>query len=252
MPDHASAEPGPGAVRTAVVWDAVNSTLRGLQAAHRDVLDVLDLGGGTGGFAVRIAELGHRVTVVDPSPDALAALHRRAVECGVEERVRGLQGDATDLGDHVGGSAVHLVLCHGVLEVVDDPAVALAAIHRALLPAGVASVVVSGRLAAVFARALAGDFVRAQEMLSWPAAGWDVRAHGPRRYRPDEITGLLHNSGFAVEQVEAIRVFSDLVPSALVDTEAGARHALLELERAAATQADFIAIANQLHLVARR
>ena len=46
--------------------------------------DVLDIGGGTGGFAVRVAELGHRVTVVDPSPDALAALDRRAREGGVE------------------------------------------------------------------------------------------------------------------------------------------------------------------------
>ena len=42
--------------------------------------DVLDIGGGTGGFAVRVAELGHRVPVVDPSPDALASLDRRARE----------------------------------------------------------------------------------------------------------------------------------------------------------------------------
>ena len=48
--------------------------------------DVLDIGGGTGGFAVRVAELGHRVTVVDPSPDALAALDRRAAESGVADR----------------------------------------------------------------------------------------------------------------------------------------------------------------------
>ena len=42
--------------------------------ARRAGRDVVDLGGGTGGFAVRLAESGHRVRVVDPSPDALAAL----------------------------------------------------------------------------------------------------------------------------------------------------------------------------------
>ena len=44
---------------------------------------IVDVGGGTGGLAVQLAELGHRVTVVDPSPDALAALERRAREAGV-------------------------------------------------------------------------------------------------------------------------------------------------------------------------
>ena len=59
--------------RTAVLWAALRAVLDA--DGPRDVLDV---GGGTGGFAVPIAELGHRVTVVDPSPDALAALERRA------------------------------------------------------------------------------------------------------------------------------------------------------------------------------
>ncbi|MFA6577412.1 MAG: SAM-dependent methyltransferase, partial [Nocardioides sp.] len=54
-----------GATRTAVVWDVLRPILG---AGSRDVLDI---GGGTGGFAVKVAELGHRVTVVDPSPDAL-------------------------------------------------------------------------------------------------------------------------------------------------------------------------------------
>ena len=69
------------ATRTAVVWDALRPVLDGLGEG-----DVLDIGGGTGGFAVRVAELGHRVRVVDPSPDALAALDRRAKESGVSGR----------------------------------------------------------------------------------------------------------------------------------------------------------------------
>ena len=61
----------------------------------------VDIGGGTGGFAVRVAELGHQVTVVDPSPDALATLGRRADETGVADRVTGRQGDLADLDDLV-------------------------------------------------------------------------------------------------------------------------------------------------------
>src|SRR5262245_15886389 len=103
------------AARTSVVWDALRPALEGTS-------DVLDIGGGTGGFAVRVAELGHRVSVVDPSPDALAALERRASERGVS--VAGQQGDVSTLLEVVGSGSADVVLCHGVLEVVDDPAAA--------------------------------------------------------------------------------------------------------------------------------
>ena len=70
-------------LRTAVVWEVLKDALeRRVKAAGRDALDVLDTGGGTGNFAVPVARLGHRVTVVDPSPNALFALERRAAEAG--------------------------------------------------------------------------------------------------------------------------------------------------------------------------
>src|SRR3712207_7602612 len=48
-------------------------------------LRVLDVGGGSGMFAVPLARLGHDVTVVDPSADALATLRRRADTAGRSE-----------------------------------------------------------------------------------------------------------------------------------------------------------------------
>jgi SAM-dependent methyltransferase len=243
-----------GALRTAVVWDTVSALLAG-----RSGLQVVDLGGGTGGLAVRVAALGHRVTVVDPSPDALAALQRRADDDGVAARVRGVQGDAADLLDHVEPGGADLVLCHGVLEVVDEPDQALASIHQALHPGGSLSVVVAGRLASVVARALAGHFDQATELLDdGPAAGTepggarDGRRREPRRYTREEILDLLEQHGLHAEQIHAVRVFTDLVPSALVDAEPGAASALLALERAVAERPEFVALAAQLHAVARR
>ena len=62
------------AARTTVVWNALRGVLDGRAADEPGrAVQVVDIGGGTGGFAVPVAELGHRVTVVDPSPDALAA-----------------------------------------------------------------------------------------------------------------------------------------------------------------------------------
>lgn len=245
--------PRQAAVRAAVVWDTLTSVLTDLSGPGGDGdVTVVDLGGGTGGLAVRVAELGHQVVVVDPSPDALASLHRRATDRGVAGRVVAVQGDAGDLTEHVPDASAHLVLCHGVLEVVDHPGDALSAVRRALRPGGVVSVLVAGRLSAVLTRAIAGDFSRAQRILDSSADTWDLQLDGSRRYDRDEIVDALTEQGLTVERVDAVRVFAGLVPNALVDIEPGARQSLLQLERAIAPRAEFSAVAAQHHVIARR
>jgi len=208
--------------------------------------DVLDIGGGTGGFAVRVAELGHQVRVVDPSPDALAALDRRARESGVE--VTGQQGDLSTLLDVAEPGSADVVLCHGVLEVVDDPAAALATIGEVLRPGGMLSLLVAQRHAAVVARAMAGHFEQARAMLD--ATGPSGRSG--RRFTAIELETLLPAAGFTLAAVHAVRVFSDLVPGNLLDLEPGATAALLELEQAVSERPEYAPLAAQLHLVATR
>ena len=232
------------ATRTAVVWDAVEGLLGD---DNRDDQVVVDIGGGTGGFAVRVAELGHRVTVVDPSPDALAALDRRADEQGVADRVTGQQGDLADLPGLVADGSVDLVLCHGVLGLVDDPAAALRTIGTALRPGGALSLLVGQHHAAVLARAMAGHLVAARELLEDGAV-----APGERRFTADELTALLADAGYAVAGMHAVRVFTDLVPSSLLELEPGAATSLLDLERAVAGRPEYLSVAAQLHAVATR
>jgi S-adenosylmethionine-dependent methyltransferase len=100
-------------------------------------LEIVDLGGGTGGLAALLASQGHAVMVIDPSPDALASLNRRTTDAGLSGRIRGVQGDAGDLVRLVGDHAVDVVVCHRVLEVVDSPPEALDAMSRVLRPGGV-------------------------------------------------------------------------------------------------------------------
>jgi SAM-dependent methyltransferase len=238
---------GRSSSRTAVVWAGLEPTLRG------EPLDVLDIGGGTGGFAVRVGALGHRVTVVDPSPDALAALDRRAREHDVA--VTGRQGDLSTLLDVVDHDSADVVLCHGVLEVVDDPAAALATLARVLRPGGVLSLLVAQRHAAVVARAMAGHFQQALALLAPTGPGQRSSVAGGRpgrRYTHDELTGLVGGAGFGVDAVHAVRVFTDLVPGSLLDLEPGASSALVELEQAVATRPEYLPLATQLHLLAHR
>jgi S-adenosylmethionine-dependent methyltransferase len=242
-----STSEGRSSVRTGVVWDAVQGWLERPGAFYEQHARIIDIGGGTGGFAVRLAQQGHAVTVVDPSPDALAALARRADEADVADLVTGVQGDLADLGAHVGSDLADVVLCHGVLEVVTDPAAALRTIGEVLRPGGVLSLLVAQRHAAVVARAMAGHFQQALALLDPGPAG-----RTGRRYTADEVAALLADAGFTLVATHAVRVFADLVPGSLLDLEPGATAALVELERAVADRPEYLPLATQLHMLATR
>ena len=87
---------------------------------------VIDVGGGSGTRAVPLARLGCTVLVVDSSIDALAILRRRAADAGVADRITAVQADAIALAIAVPPGQADLVLCHHLLETVDDPAAAVA------------------------------------------------------------------------------------------------------------------------------
>lgn len=241
------------AVRTAVVWDALDTLLaQQVAATGRPVLDVVDLGGGTGGFAVPLATLGHRVTVVDPSPDALAALQRRVAEAGVVGQVQALQGDAAALAEVVPAAGTDLVLCHGVLEYVDEPAAAAQAALTALRHGGVASLLVAQRLGAVLARALAGRFDDARRLLDDPDGRAGSTDPLPRRFDRESLLALLAGRSVTVQLEHGVRLVTDLLPGALVNGDPDAAEALLALERVVSGHPRLSALASHLHLVVRR
>ncbi len=238
---------GPHAApRTAVVWAVLE---RELQRRGGGPLEIMDVGGGTGGFAVPLAEAGHRVTVVDASPDALAALTRRAAEAGVAERVRAVQGDADALGGLAAPGSVDLVLCHAVLEVVDRPVEVVTALAALLRPGGAASVLVANRAAAVLSRAMSGHLEVAATLLRDPEGRVGLKDTLRRRFDAGSAAALLLGAGLAVEESHGVRVVADLVPAAVADANPDG---LLALELAASSISPYRDVATQLHLLARR
>ena len=232
-------------VRSWIVWDVLNGVVSAQVAATgRPALDIVDVGGGTGGLAVPFAALGHNVTVVDPSPDALAAAQRRAAEA--DARLASVQGEAASLDSVVGQEAADLVICHNVLEYVEEPADAMSAIARVLRPSAIVSVIASNAVAAVLHRALAGRFAEARRLLA------DAAACTPRRFTLPELTALVEQAGLRAGEAHGLRIFGGLVPAALLEGDAAATEALRALEEAAASTPPLRDIAAQLHLLGHR
>jgi SAM-dependent methyltransferase len=255
-----AARPGDGerkrdGARSALVWDVLRDVVAERAArTGRAALDIVDVGGGTGGFAVPFAALGHRVTVVDPSPDALAAAQRRAAEVPVA--LTAVQGEADGLDALVGEAAADLVICHSVLEYVDSPADAMAAIARVLRPGAAVSVLAANVVAAVLHRALAGRYAEARHLLT---AEEEERAAGtaaeggagvPRRFTLASLTALIEGAGLRPGAAHGIRVFAGLLPGAGADPVTA--DDLRALEEAAAVYPALRDIAARLHLLGYR
>ena len=98
---------------------------------------------------------------------------------------------------------------------------------------------------------MAGHFTQAR---GCSTATRPDRADRPaeHRFTADEVHDLLVGSGLTPTSTHGIRVFTDLVPSTLLDLEPGASAALLELERAVSERPEYLTVASQLHVVATR
>lgn len=227
-------------ISQALLLELLTEQLAGWRPAGNAPVRVVDVGGGTGVVAGELAAQGYIVTVVDPSPDALASLERRAREAGLADRLTGLQGDTAGLVELVGRGSADVVVCHRVLEVVDSPADALAGMAAVLQSGGVLSLAVAQRQSLVLAQALAGHFAQARRT-----------AADRTRFDYQQIRDLVHGAGFQVVQCHGIGAVADHVAESLIDADAAAYAELLALESEISQDPAFRALAPLLHLFAR-
>ncbi|EID55866.1 methyltransferase family protein [Saccharomonospora xinjiangensis XJ-54] len=238
---------------SAAVRKVLEAEVRAARARGSEEPVVVDVGGGSGVWAVPFAASGCRVTVVEPNLDALATLQRRAAEDGVSDRITVVADDSEALAQHVRPGSADLVLAHSLLEVVDDPRRTMAAIVEAVAGGGAVSVLVANRHAAVLHRALTGRLAEARELLSEPGGVCGDTETVQRRYDADTLTELLVEAGLSVEQVQGDGVVAEVVSpqGTRTDTAAWERE-LAEFEALAGVTRPLRDIATRLHALARK
>lgn len=231
-----------------MIWRALHAELARVSPAEAHVVDV---GGGSGVWAVPLAAAGCRVTVVEPNPNAVATLRRRGAETGVADRITVVADDTDALGIRVATGEADLVLAHGLLEVVEDPAAVTRALAAAVRPGGAVSVLAANRYAAVLHRALAGRLGEARRLLTGADGVLaDDGENLSRRFDSSGLSGLLTAAGLVVELVQGDGVVSDSLGEA--DTDLFTGEEVAEFEALAGVVPQLRDIATRLHVLARR
>jgi S-adenosylmethionine-dependent methyltransferase len=214
-------------------------------------LCALDLGGGTGATAIRLAQLGIHVTLLDSSPAMLDIAKRAVREAGVTDKVLLQHGDATQLANLFRTRSFDVILCHNFLEYCNDPGAVLCAAARALRDSSaILSVLVRNQAGEVFKAAIqAGDLAAAQNGVT---AEWGQEAlYGGRvrLFTPDSLRSMLLEASLATIAVRGVRVLADYLPPRVSRTADYER--IFELERKLACRPEYAAVSRYTHCLAR-
>ena len=177
-------------------------------------LIALDLGGGTGAMAVRLAELGLHVTLLDNSPSMLELAKQSTQQAGVSERIALKHGDASELATLFPAGSFDVVLCHNVLEFVADPGAVLAGVADVLrIPSGIVSVLVRNQAGEVLKAAIKdGDLPAADHALTAEWGNEALYGGKVRLFAGGGLRAMLAAASLTLAAERGVRVISDYLP----------------------------------------
>jgi S-adenosylmethionine-dependent methyltransferase len=215
-------------------------------------LRALDVGGGTGVIAVRLAQLGIHVTLLDASAEMLNISERAAQEAGVAGRFVLKQGEAAQLTDLFSAESFDVILCHNVLEYVGDPCAVLRSAARALRDSSsMVSILVRNQAGEVLKAAIKdGGLEAAEKNLTAEWTSESLYGGRVRLFSAQSVQAMLDSASLAVIAERGVRVFSDYLPLSLSRTDEYDR--IFELERRLGLRPEFSAIARYTHVLAHR
>jgi S-adenosylmethionine-dependent methyltransferase len=215
-------------------------------------LHALDVGCGTGAIAVRLARLGLHVTLLDASLPMLDFTKRAAQEAGVTDRIALRHGDAEQLATLSDAGSFDLILCHNILEYVEDPCAVLRSAASALRdPSSIISVLVRNQAGEVLKAAIKdGDLTATEHSLTAEWGHESLYGGRVRLFTTESLQAMLLESSLAVTAQRGVRVLSDYLPPRVSRNDEYER--VFELERKLGRRSEFAAVARYTHCLAHR
>ena len=228
-----------GYIRLNVLWRDLLSELPQLEKGG---LEILDVGGGMGQVAVKLAKLGNRITLCDPSEKMLAKARATLERENLTQTVTLVHAAVQDSSGQI-DKTFDVITCHAVLEWLADPKETLGQMLGFLKPESSLSLMFYNRNAFVLKRMLNGNLTAVRDL--------ETAEHAPPSPLSEEdVATWLNTLGWQVKSKAGIRIFHDHVPEAVRQPEQ--LNDLLELEQLYAKREPFASLAQHVHLICQR
>jgi S-adenosylmethionine-dependent methyltransferase len=238
-----------GRLRLELSWSNLSRHLDGLSGSAARRLTILDAGCGTGEVALRLAERGHRVCLLDLVPEML----RRAREKFAERQLIALadfhEGSLAAVAQLFPAASFDAVVCHTVLEYVAEPESALAGLAACLRPGGLVSLLFRNRYGEALKLIVrdqqfetAFDWLRRRE---FQETMFGLSGH---LFAADEMRRWWEAAGLRVVAEYGVRALSDYLPA---EAKAGESNfaRLFELEEKLSVEPPYRQIARYIQMI---
>ena len=209
---------------------------------------ILDAGGGQGQFSLQLAQAGHRVVICDISAEMLKLAQEQVDQLGLADRVQLIHCALQDLPQHLPADEQQFdfVICHAVMEWMQEPQSLLPCLLKQLKPQGFLSLTFYNLHSLIYKNLLRTNFKKIINKDYGGSAG-SLTPINP--LDPQMVLGWTRDSQLQLLSHSGIRVFHDYV----FNEEHRARepHTLLQLELEFSQQEPYRSLGRYVHLLLR-
>jgi len=216
-------------------------------------LRVLDAGGGNGFDSLALARMNHHIDLVDISSEMLRDARASAALSGVTDRLATHAQDLLGIERVFDPGSFDLVLCHNVIQFVDDVRPMLRILASMLRADGLLSLVSTNQYSLPLQAAfIDGDLDKAFASLDESGQYNEVFALKVRAYRPEEVIEWLRQEGLEIEKQYGVRCLYNYWGTNELKESSAVYPKLKKLELELAAREPYRLLARQFQLIMRR
>ncbi len=235
-----------GVLRQTILWQDLTAYLPQLNSATSKPLQILDVGGGLGQLAIKLAQLEHHVHFNDLSSEMTTKARAAAKEAGVEHLIQWSNVPYQSLpASHP--ESFDLILCHAVIEWLAEPELLVPALASMLRPGGSLSLCFYNPAGRIYRNLIFGNFRMLSNTQPYKTDARSLTPSNPSSL--EDIRQWLAESRLSIKQESGIRVFTDYV------TENRGGHQseedVIEMELKYSTQEPYKWLGRYLHIIAQ-
>ncbi|MEH6467799.1 MAG: methyltransferase domain-containing protein [Porticoccus sp.] len=230
-----------GDIRLAVLWRDLEEQIP--QIHESKPLRVLDIGAGLSQLAIRLAKLGHQVTVNDISSEMLSIARESAEQSGVIDSMVWHHCPFQELSNKVEGK-FDVVLCHAVVEWLADPEPLLVQLKQFLSEEGVLSFTYYNRHSLEYRNLIRGNFNLLKRDTFTPDPG-SLTPSNP--LLPEQVQEWVDDAALTVQATSGVRVFHDYVTTLRGGN--GVPESVVEMELVYSQREPYMWLGRYIHLL---
>ncbi|HTP10586.1 MAG TPA: methyltransferase domain-containing protein [Anaerolineae bacterium] len=216
-------------------------------------LRILDAGGGNGSDSLPLAQQGHFVEIVDYSEQMLSDAVRRIRHANLQERVTVHQANVQDVDRLFPASHFDAVLCHNLLQYIEDVPALLNSLASLMKVGGLLSLISINRYSQAYHAAfIRGDLAEAFLQVDNHQQKSHLFDTVMTTYSVEEISDLLNGAGFQVDQSYGLRCLYDYWGDNDSKFDPAISEQLERLEFALMDRYPYKLLARYYHVMARK